>query len=305
MSIKVECEQCGAKRKVNERLAGRTIRCPGCESPLAIPALAAPAPAAKDHEPVMEAELADDLESLNTPMDVEPAYIPDPPVGPGPPVGPNPASDPDATVVLDRAIAGTANGQAVVGVVASPSDRGAAVIQRPSQPASPTPVRKPVDEERPPKPDDEDDDGVPPRKKREDGELDMTPMVDVTFLLLIFFMVTASFSLQKSIQMPRQSSDLPSMSNVEEETEELDPIELEIDETGAFLVLAPEWERETPGKQNLTTALKEAIGDNRDGMKLDIKVHENAKLQMLVDGMDAGTIAGFTQIQVTEVDGFD
>ncbi|MFI4874992.1 MAG: biopolymer transporter ExbD, partial [Blastopirellula sp. JB062] len=29
----------------------------------------------------------------------------------------------------------------------------------------------------------------------EEDELDLTPMVDVTFLLLIFFMVTASFSL--------------------------------------------------------------------------------------------------------------
>ena len=34
------------------------------------------------------------------------------------------------------------------------------------------------------------------------GEMDLTPMVDVTFLLLIFFMVTASFSLQKSIEVP-------------------------------------------------------------------------------------------------------
>lgn len=290
MSIKVECKQCGAKRKVNERLAGRTIRCPGCESPLTIPALAVPAPAVKDHELVMEAELVDDAESLNTPMEVEPAYIPDPVKRPAP------AQDSEAAVA--SAVAETAS-------VGSSSASGTAVMQRPGQSAPAPVVRRPVEEERPAKSDDEDDDGVPPRKKREDGELDMTPMVDVTFLLLIFFMVTASFSLQKSIQMPRQSSDLPSMSNVEEETEELDPIELEIDESGAFLVLAPEWERETPGKQNLTTALKEAIGDNRDGMKLDIKVHENAKLQMLVDGMDAGTIAGFTQIQVTEVDGFD
>ena len=293
MSIKVECKQCGAKRKVNERLAGRTIRCPGCETPLTIPALApaptVPAPTANGREPVMEALRADDLESLNTPMEVEPAYIPDP------------VRDPEAPLVPDNAAAAT-NGRAV----ANGAVGATAVMQRPTASAAPVPaVRKPVEEERPSKPDDDDDDGVPPREKREDGELDMTPMVDVTFLLLIFFMVTASFSLQKSIQMPRQSSDLPSMSNVEEETEELDPIELEIDETGAFLVLAPEWERETPGKQNLTTALKEAIGDNRDGMKLDIKVHENAKLQMLVDGMDAGTIAGFSQIQVTEVDGFE
>lgn len=306
MSIKVQCEQCGAKRRVNERLAGRTIRCPGCESPLTIPALAAPTPVAKDHEPVIETKPSLETPALNTPMEVEPVYIPDPANAL------DSANDSTATVANDMATARPANGHAVVGSAASassfgsPSDRGAAVMPRPnpSAPAASV-VRKSVDEERPAKPDDDDDDLVPPRKKREDGELDMTPMVDVTFLLLIFFMVTASFSLQKSIQMPRQSSDLPSMSNVEEETEELDPIELEIDESGAFLVLAPEWERETPGKQNLTTALKEAIGDNRDGMKLDIKVHESAKLQMLVDGMDAGTIAGFTQIQVTEVDGFD
>ena len=36
----------------------------------------------------------------------------------------------------------------------------------------------------------------------ERDDLDMTPMVDVTFLLLIFFMVTAAFSLQKSLEVP-------------------------------------------------------------------------------------------------------
>ena len=39
-------------------------------------------------------------------------------------------------------------------------------------------------------------------KDSADNEMDMTPMVDVTFLLLIFFMVTAAFSLQKSIEVP-------------------------------------------------------------------------------------------------------
>jgi len=33
-------------------------------------------------------------------------------------------------------------------------------------------------------------------------EMDLTPMVDVTFLLLIFFMITASFSIQKSLAVP-------------------------------------------------------------------------------------------------------
>ena len=140
------------------------------------------------------------------------------------------------------------------------------------------------------------------RPPREEEELDMTPMVDVTFLLLIFFMVTASFSLQKSIQMPRQTSDLPSVSPLEEETEELDPVELEIDEFGGFFVITADFEEETPGKQNLIRTLKRAIGSATEGMQLKIRVHEMAKLQALVDAMDAGTIAGFAEIQVDQVE---
>ena len=39
-------------------------------------------------------------------------------------------------------------------------------------------------------------------------------------------------------------------------------------------------------------------------MRLSIKVHELAKLQALVDAMDAGTVAGFAEIEVTQVEGF-
>ena len=155
--------------------------------------------------------------------------------------------------------------------------------------------------------DDEDDDDGPvlSRGNRPEEEMDMTPMVDVTFLLLIFFMVTAAFSLQKSIDMPRQQTDAPSTSVTEEESDDLDAVDLEIDEFGSFLVMAPDWERETPGKQNLITALREAIAGNKDGMRLAIKVHEMAKLKALVDGMDAGTIAGFSELEVTQVEDFD
>jgi len=152
---------------------------------------------------------------------------------------------------------------------------------------------------------DEDEEPVLARKRRPEEEMDMTPMVDVTFLLLIFFMVTAAFSLQKSIEMPRQQTDAPSTSVQEEEVEELDMVELQVDEFGYFLVMAPEWERETPGKQNLISALKEAIAGNTDGMRLVVKVHEMAKLKSLVDAMDAGTIAGYAQLEVMQVEEFD
>jgi biopolymer transport protein ExbD len=149
------------------------------------------------------------------------------------------------------------------------------------------------------------DESLPLRRPFRDGELDMTPMVDVTFLLLIFFMVTASFSLQKSIQMPRQHSDLASTQPIDNPTDSLNPIQLNVYENGGFLVLTPDWQRETPGKQDLISVLNQAVGANNNDLRLDIKVHENAKLRTLVDAMDAGTIAGFAAIEVTEVDGFE
>lgn len=269
MSISVQCPLCQVRRSVNERLAGRTIRCPGCDQPLAIPTIIE----AEPHEPAGHRASEDAADASEAAVEAIPVATTQPP----PPAAAGPASS----------SAGHLAG------AASTAGAGPAV--------------EPHHAEHPPSAllHDDEEDVMPQRKKREDDELDMTPMVDVTFLLLIFFMVTASFSLQKSIQMPKQNSDLPSMSNVDKPTEELDPVELEIEENGSFLVLAAEWERETPGKQNLVTALKQAIGANKDGMRLDIKVHENAQLQMLVDGMDAGTIAGFEEIQVAEVDGFD
>lgn len=45
-------------------------------------------------------------------------------------------------------------------------------------------------------------------------ELDMTSLVDVTFLLLVFFMITASFSVQKSLQIAAPESDDAASSSV-------------------------------------------------------------------------------------------
>ncbi|QDS95981.1 Biopolymer transport protein ExbD/TolR [Roseimaritima multifibrata] len=141
-----------------------------------------------------------------------------------------------------------------------------------------------------------------PRKKREDGELDMTPMVDVTFLLLIFFMVTASFSLQKSIPMPRSQSDQPSTNQQDEEEDDFETVTVEIDEFNGYLIIAPTFERECASKLAITTGLKEAYNPSAGGMRLSITCHKKARLQSLVDVMDAGTISNYGELQITEVE---
>lgn len=248
MSIELTCLQCGTSHLVNNRMAGRRVRCPDCDAPVEVP-LAAP-PAATESNDVNPAASEVDVVALADPVVEYP---------------------PEAPINFHK---GTdwEEGHAVEHWIAD---------------------------------DDDVDDQVLLRRPRPQEEMDMTPMVDVTFLLLIFFMVTAAFSLQKSIEMPRQQTDAPSTTVIEEEIEELDMVEVQVDEFGSFLVMAQEWERETPGKQNLLAALREAIAGNSDGMRLVVKVHEMAKLHALVDAMDAGTIAGYSQLEVTQVEEFD
>ena len=261
MTIEVTCIECGASHQVHDRLAGRRVRCPDCDT-----AVHVPADTIAEEMPIADETDAIATESIETePLEAVPVAAVSAPVAD--PI-PAPALTPQ------------------VSPLAETPDVSARTM--------------PAEDD-----DDEDDDEVLPRGNRPEEEMDMTPMVDVTFLLLIFFMVTAAFSLQKSINMPRQQTDAPSMSVNEEESEDLDMVELEVDEFGSFLVMAPDWERETPGKQNLITALREALAGNKDGMRLVIKVHEMAKLRALVDAMDAGTIAGYAQLEVTQVDGFD
>ena len=64
--------------------------------------------------------------------------------------------------------------------------------------------RRRVDDE-----EDEDDEDWNPAKKQhtEKDAIDMTAMVDVTFLLLIFFMVTASFAAQKVMETSRPQEE--------------------------------------------------------------------------------------------------
>ncbi len=211
----------------------------------------------------------------------------------------------DAAIQVPEKVAEVFTEQAVVSNVLQPVGLTVENVHH-----KPAPIDAPLATHDTPRPDppkvetaEDEDEPVPAKMKADEGELDMTPMVDVTFLLLIFFMITAAFSLQKSIESPRQQSDKPSSSAKEEVPEEVDSVTVQIDERGSFLVLAADWERETPGKQNLIAALKEA---NTGGeIKLAIEVHEQAKLQALVDCMDAGTLADYTNVQVTEVDGFE
>ena len=290
MSIEVICVQCGASHRVNRNMAGRRVRCPQCDTAVHVPE--------HDLGPPDTAEASDLSDAPETAVDTEPAVeteaAPIDPAANGTADHAQPPTVPGAVDDLQFHVDAHADEPAI-------SLTDSAILRPPAESVA---TAEPIETHIMVLDDESDQDEVLVRGKRSMDEIDMTPMVDVTFLLLIFFMVTAAFSLQKSIQMPRQQTDAPSI-NTEELEDELDVVEVQVDEFGSFLVMAPDWERETPGKQNLITALREAIAGDRDGMKLDVKVHELAKLHALVDALDAGTIAGFSDLKVTQVEEFE
>ena len=73
----------------------------------------------------------------------------------------------------------------------------------------------------------ENDNGSFGRRITEFEELDLTPMVDVTFLLLIFFMITAAFNLQKKFDIPPSRSEEAALTTIIETSDEA-AIEVEI-----------------------------------------------------------------------------
>ena len=57
--------------------------------------------------------------------------------------------------------------------------------------------------------DDDEDDYVMPKKMAEEDEMDITPMIDVTFLLLIFFVVCSTMDPVKIGEIPDAENGLP------------------------------------------------------------------------------------------------
>jgi biopolymer transport protein ExbD len=136
-----------------------------------------------------------------------------------------------------------------------------------------------------------------------EDELDMTPMVDVTFLLLIFFMVTASFSLQKSIEQPPAKSDMPSINNDPDELEiEPDYVEVVIDQNDTYYVTSRDAEEvEAPSETEMRSRVKDAK-EMSNATRLIIKAHVDSKHRRLVTAWDAGINVGMDKIEVQTFD---
>lgn len=143
-----------------------------------------------------------------------------------------------------------------------------------------------------------------PKKGLTDDGLDMTPMVDVTFLLLIFFMVTAAFALQKSIQIPTPDPNESATESrtVEELEEDDDYIIVRIDKDSTIWVN----DSEAPSEQELLALIKQARegsgGTSAGPGKLLVMANGEARHEKVVMALDAGTAAGIDDVRLANGD---
>ena len=86
-------------------------------------------------------------------------------------------------------------------------------------------------------------------KRRISIRIDMTPMVDIAFLLLIFYMVTTVFSMPQAMEI-----NLPPIEDVEDvEIKESNLLTIRVDEESRFW-----WNLKTPSPDNLPILLPSA-----------------------------------------------
>jgi biopolymer transport protein ExbD len=145
------------------------------------------------------------------------------------------------------------------------------------------------------------------RSKPEESEMDMTPMVDVTFQLLIFFMVTASFTMQNYLlnPAPKVTQANAASKTVQDYEEDREFVTVRIDAIGTFFISGVKWpdEIECSAEQELLVKLREARQDGgTDASKLLVIAHGDAEHARVVTAIDAGLSAGIEDVQLLSVE---
>lgn len=132
-------------------------------------------------------------------------------------------------------------------------------------------------------------------------EVDMTPMIDVVFQLLIFFMITAAFSLQKAIELPPPEVSDAAAANptLEQLEEDSDFVIVRVDGDNTIWVN----DAQAPSRHDLLVKLREARrglpgAAGRPPRKLLVLASGAAEHEYVVRALDAGTEAGMEEVRL-------
>ncbi|MEM1229325.1 MAG: biopolymer transporter ExbD [Pseudomonadota bacterium] len=129
------------------------------------------------------------------------------------------------------------------------------------------------------------------RGNRHEVQVELTPLIDVVFLLLIFFMVSSTFirETQLKIDLPEASGELQEI--------EGEVLEIAVDARGEYALNGTILVNNELG--TLVRALKETSKTVDKSERVIVTADANATHQAVVRAMDAAGKVGLTRISIT------
>ena len=132
-----------------------------------------------------------------------------------------------------------------------------------------------------------------PDRSDERVDVNLTPLIDVVFLLLIFFMVSTTFDRHAKLKV-----ELPEASaRTEQQLEE--PVVLSIDAKGNYFIN----DRQVVNTQleTLKIALQKTVADKKD-VSLVLRADAKTPHQSVVRAMDAASQLGLTRLSIATIE---
>lgn len=125
------------------------------------------------------------------------------------------------------------------------------------------------------------------RRYNEEAEINVTPMLDVIFIMLIFFIVTTSFVKETGLEISRPSSSPPT-----EVTERVGPIVVKIDASSRISVNG-----RTLEPRAVEANLEREKAEKPDA-PLIVAAHPDGDTEALVTVLDAARSVGIDSVSV-------
>ncbi len=133
-----------------------------------------------------------------------------------------------------------------------------------------------------------------PERTDERVDINLTPLIDVVFLLLIFFMVSTTFDRHANLKV-----DLPEASAAISQQQQ-EPVVIAIDADGNYFINDRQLVNTT--LDTLKIALRKTVAEKEQDVSLVLRADAKTPHQSVVRAMDAAAQLGLTRLSIATVE---
>ena len=125
---------------------------------------------------------------------------------------------------------------------------------------------------------------------REEPEINFIPLIDVLLVILIFLIITTTYTKQSELQINLPTADAT------KPPERVDQIDIAVDATGKYVI--NKTSHTYSSREAFAAELKRAAGNNKDPV-ITISADAQASHQSVIRVMEAAQFAGYGKIAFT------